>query len=79
MPGLTLKNVRPICLGVAETPRDVHVDADGTLVDGAVDGARQIDGRGAWLSPGWADLHVHVWHGGTDISIRPSCMSAMTG
>ncbi len=23
------------------------------------------------MSPGWVDLHAHVWHGGTDISIRP--------
>lgn len=79
MPGLTLKNVRPICLGVAETQRDVHIDADGVLVDGAVDGARQIDGKGAWLSPGWADLHVHVWHGGTDISIRAEAAGLSTG
>ena len=26
--------------------------------------------KGAFVSPGWVDLHAHVWHGGTDISIR---------
>jgi dihydroorotase len=34
--------------------------------------ARRIDAKGSYLSPGWVDLHAHVWHGGTDISIRPS-------
>jgi dihydroorotase len=32
---------------------------------------RRIEGKGAWISPGWIDLHAHVWHGGTDISVRP--------
>ncbi|MGO7580775.1 hypothetical protein ACC699_39905, partial [Rhizobium ruizarguesonis] len=32
----------------------------------------RIDGKGAFISPGWVDLHVHIWQGGTDISIRPS-------
>ena len=27
--------------------------------------------RAPIVSPGWVDLHAHVWHGGTDISIRP--------
>ena len=36
------------------------------------DGAELIEGNGAYISPGWTDLHAHVWHGGTDISIRPA-------
>ena len=31
----------------------------------------RLDGAGAFVSPGWVDLHAHVWYGGTDISIRP--------
>lgn len=79
MPGLTLKNVRPICLGVAEARRDLHIGAGGTVTETPLDGARVIDGKGAWISPGWADLHVHVWHGGTDISIRPEAAGLPTG
>ena len=39
---------------------------------------RRIEGRGAWISPGWIDLHAHVWHGGTDISVRPPSSSTPT-
>jgi dihydroorotase len=60
-------------------PIDVVVGGDGRILAAgpgiaasAPDGARRVDGRGLNLSPGWMDLHAHVWHGGTDISIRPS-------
>lgn len=69
MPGFTLTNFRPI--GFEGTvPPALHVGTDGSLRAEAERGAETIDGRGSWLSPGWADLHVHVWHGGTDISVR---------
>jgi len=79
MPGLTLKNVRPIALGVADAPRDIFIGADGALADASVPGAREVDGKGAWISPGWADLHVHIWHGGTDISVRAEDAGLPTG
>ena len=80
MPGLTLKNVRPIALGVADAPRDIFDRRDdGTLADAPVPGAREVDGKGAWISPGWADLHVHIWHGGTDISVRAEDAGLPTG
>ena len=31
------------------------------------------------MSPGWIDLHAHVWYGGTDISIRPSLCGVERG
>lgn len=67
---LLLKNFRPV--GFAGTPErsEVAIGADGLVADGAGPDARVIDCAGAYLSPGWADLHVHVWHGGTDISVR---------
>jgi dihydroorotase len=58
---------RPIDLRID----DGRVTAAGQGID-APAGAEIIDARGAWISPGWADLHAHVYHGGTDISIRPS-------
>jgi dihydroorotase len=69
MAGLNLVNFQPIGF-TAPMPKTLHVDADGHLATAAVAGAETVDCRGAYLSPGWADLHVHVWHGGTDISVR---------
>src|SRR5690606_5798597 len=60
---------RAIGLPAADT---IHVGDDGLLRADAAAGAETIDCGGAWLSPGWCDLHVHVWHGGTDISVRAS-------
>ena len=55
---------------------DILVEADGRIakVGRALardSGTEIVAGNGAFVSPGWCDLHVHVWHGGTDISIRP--------
>ncbi|MEM7446468.1 MAG: amidohydrolase/deacetylase family metallohydrolase [Pseudomonadota bacterium] len=79
MPGLTLKNVRPIALGIGDHPRDIFIDADGNLAETQQPGAREINGDGVWISPGWADLHVHIWHGGTDISVRAEDAGLPTG
>lgn len=75
---LLLADVRPIGFGPGAPggPQDVLVGRDGIIR--AVgrelpreEGAEVVECRGACISPGWVDLHVHVWHGGTDISIRP--------
>jgi len=67
---LLLRNFRPVGFKEKATLTEIAVDDEGRIADRAIDNAEIIDCRGAWLSPGWADLHVHVWHGGTDISIR---------
>lgn len=76
---LLITNVKPMAFGAA-TPVgvvDILVNGDGRIaaigpaIVAAADVTR-LDGKGAWISPGWIDLHVHIWHGGTDISIRPS-------
>ncbi|SFG62397.1 dihydroorotase [Palleronia marisminoris] len=72
---LTLKNFRAAGLG-ADT---IHIGDDGRIAEGAAPDARQIDCGGAFLSIGWSDLHVHVWHGGTDISVRASQAGRPTG
>mgnify|MGYP003642439652 CR=1 FL=1 len=74
---LTLTNFRPI--GFDAPPATIHIADDGTLASAASDGAKIIDCGGAFLSPGWCDLHVHVWHGGTDISVRASQAGRATG
>lgn len=58
---------------------EIHVGNDGLVATGPIAGAQPVDCRGAFLSPGWADLHVHVWHGGTDISVRASEAGRKTG
>ncbi|WP_454855853.1 amidohydrolase/deacetylase family metallohydrolase [Rhizobium binxianense] len=76
---LLLTNVRPMAFGAGapEGMIDILVGADGRIGGigqslSVADDVTRIDGKGAWISPGWVDLHVHIWHGGTDISIRPS-------
>lgn len=66
---LTLANFR--AAGLPSTAA-IHVGDDGVVRPEPAPGAETIDCDGAFLSPGWCDLHVHVWHGGTDISVRPS-------
>lgn len=74
---ITLTNFRPI--GLESSDDVIHVGANGLVISKAEDKARIIDCKGAYLSPGWCDLHVHVWHGGTDISIRASDAGRKTG
>jgi dihydroorotase len=81
---LLVRNARPVGLG-ANLPEslDILIGEDGSILDTgaslAADGARVLDAGGAYVSPGWADLHAHVWYGGTDISIRPSQAGAEHG
>ncbi len=62
---------------------DIGIDADGQVTaigpDVALDGAQQIDCQGAWVSPGWIDLHTHVYVGGTDFSVEPEAVGPVTG
>jgi dihydroorotase len=75
---ILLRNVRPVAFGPGTGPGaiDIAIGADGLIKATGpslipVPGARIVDGENAFVSPGWTDLHAHVWHGGTDISIRP--------
>ncbi len=74
---LSITNFRAI--GFADAPEVIHVGDDGLVTAAAPEGAEVIDGQGVYLSPGWCDLHVHVWHGGTDISVRASEAGRETG
>jgi len=74
---LTIRNFRPI--GLDNAPETIHVDDGGRIAHAEPKGAEVVDGKGAYLSPGWCDLHVHVWHGGTDISVRADEAGRATG
>src|SRR5687767_9646683 len=83
---LLLRHVKPVAFsaGMPNGPLDVIVAADGRIEAVGRDlqapaEARAVDGNGAFLSPGWVDLHTHVWYGGTDISIRPSICGVERG
>ena len=54
------------------------IDEQGYLSDTATV-TETIDCQGSYLSPGWTDLHVHVWHGGSDVSVRPAQAGRGTG
>lgn len=81
-----LANVKPMAFG-AGAPNgmiDILIHADGRIAEVGPSLAvnadvQRVDGKGAWISPGWIDLHVHIWHGGTDISLRPSECGAERG
>ncbi|WP_426124314.1 amidohydrolase/deacetylase family metallohydrolase [Pararhizobium sp. PWRC1-1] len=81
-----LANVKPMAFG-AGAPNgmiDILINADGRIAETGPSLAvsadvQRVDGKGAWISPGWIDLHVHIWHGGTDISLRPSECGAERG
>jgi len=83
---LLIANVKPVAFGPAipTTATDILVGGDGKIAAigaglVAPANAERVDGKGAFVSPGWVDLHVHVWHGGTDISLRPSDCGAERG
>lgn len=83
---LLIANVKPVAFGPAipATATDILVGGDGRIAAigaglAAPADAERVDGKGAFVSPGWVDLHVHVWHGGTDISLRPSDCGAERG
>ncbi|TPW30748.1 amidohydrolase/deacetylase family metallohydrolase [Pararhizobium mangrovi] len=67
---MVLTNVSPIGFDGGTETGEICIDGAGRIAAEAPEAARVIDCGGAYVSPGWADLHVHVWHGGTDISIR---------
>ena len=83
---LLLREVRPIGFGAADSdkPLDILIGADGRIAASgrmvaAPADARVAQGRGAYVSPGWVDLHTHVWWGGTAGSIWPADCGAARG
>lgn len=82
--GLLIKGAKPVGFAQDLPPHvDILVDRNGIIADVGADiaapDARSVAANGAWISPGWTDLHAHVWYGGTDISIRPEQAGAERG
>ncbi len=76
---LLLRNVKPIGFGTQSTLTDIAIGADGRVAAEASPLSRVWDGKGAYVSPGWVDLHTHVWWGGCSNSILPSECGAIRG
>ena len=81
-----ITGVRPVGFG-PDAPTgvvDILIGSDGCVAETgsniqAPHDARRIDAGGHMISPGWADLHTHVWYGGTDLAIHPSLCGAQRG
>ena len=67
---LQLKNYKPIGFSDNNLPASFYIDDNGLIASEKPKTFEIIDCHNAYLSPGWTDLHLHIWHGGTDISIR---------
>lgn len=83
---LLITNVKPVAFGqhAHEGAIDILVGEDGKLAKAGKDLPREgitrlVEGNGSFISPGWGDLHAHVWHGGTDISVRPNLCGVQRG
>ncbi|EJN06301.1 amidohydrolase/deacetylase family metallohydrolase [Phyllobacterium sp. YR531] len=83
---LLLTNVNPVAFG-PNTPSakiDILIDASGNIAAfgpslNVAGDVQRVDANGSWISPGWVDLHAHIWHGGTDISVRPQVCGVERG
>jgi len=84
MSALLIRNAKPIGFeaGAPQTT-DILVGGDGKIAEVgsklSASGAQELDLKGAYLSPGWVDLHTHVYYGATDISVRTREIGAETG
>jgi dihydroorotase len=81
-----ISNVRPVGFGdgIERGTLNVLIGEDGRVISAgpsvsAPETAKIVDGQGSWISPGWTDLHAHVWRGGTDISVDPSVCGIARG
>ncbi len=76
---MALKLANFHAIGFDTAPESIIVGDDGLVTQAEQPDAQFVDCGGAYLSPGWCDLHVHVWHGGTDISVRARQVGRQTG
>ncbi len=82
---LLIRGAKPVGFGSGFPEKlDVLIGKDGRIAEtgsmiAAGEDVQMVEANGAWLSPGWTDLHVHVWYGGTDISLRPEQCGAARG
>jgi len=82
---LLIRHIHPLHYGAfSSDPTDVLVGADGTIQEvapglTAPSPVTELDGNGAFLTEGWVDLHTHIYHGATDLSLLPEQIGLKTG
>ncbi len=67
---LKIINYKPIGFNKTNLPLSFYIDDKGLITNSAPSEFKIIDCKNSYLSPGWSDLHVHIWYGGSDVSIR---------
>ena len=67
---LKIINYKPIGFNKTNLPSSFYIDDNGLISNNEPDKFKVIDCNNSFLSPGWSDLHVHIWYGGSDVSIR---------
>jgi len=65
-------------------PIDILIDSNGIVTKVGTDlpvssGDRCLDLEGYYISPGWIDLHTHIYEGACDIGINPDLIGPRTG
>ncbi|MCC3376718.1 amidohydrolase/deacetylase family metallohydrolase [Cohnella sp. REN36] len=83
---LLLRNASLIGFGPScdRSPTDLLIGADGNVIavgrslEAPAD-AETIDLRGSLLSPGWIDLHTHVYYGVSNIGLPPDDIGPRAG
>src|SRR5690625_516232 len=86
MPDLLLKNVKPVTAAeAADSVIDIRIE-NGIIVETGTglaekEGQALHDAGGAWVRPGWMDMHVHFREPGQDHkeTIRTGCEAAAFG
>ena len=82
---LVIRNAKPVGFsGQGAGPIDIVIGADGKIIETGTNltvpgEAEVVDANNSYLSPGWTDIHTHIWYGGTDISLRPEQCGARHG
>ncbi len=82
---LLIRNVYPLKKNSASKElTDLLIGQDGLLEEVASEikaptNSKELDLKGAYLSRGWVDLHTHIYHGATDISLLPEQIGMKTG
>jgi dihydroorotase len=85
MKKILIKNAQFIGFNDAENGRvhDLLIGNDGCVekvgVDISCKEAQVIQAAGKYLSPGWCDLHTHIYYGATDVSVKVSDVGVKTG
>jgi len=65
-------------------PVDIMIDSNGTITKignnlSVSERDRYLDLKGCYISPGWIDLHTHIYEGVCDIAIDPDLIGPRTG